>query len=285
MNIKSTLKPFIPKKVLGFYHDIKYRSKETIFFQVHLTYHCNLKCKSCSHFSPLSGENYLDIKKFKKDMQRLSYLGRKNIRKIELLGGEPLLHPKINDFLKISRRYFPNTEIVLFTNGILLSEISDNFWKICGENNIIIVISYYPIKLNMDKINEKNIYNIKLIYDPNPTNRWFCHFKMDFAGTQNEDENIKLCYESKNCHCLDNGKMYLCYFPACIYIFNNFFDKNIPVCKDDYIDIYKAKNILEIIKYLEQPMKFCKFCDVKNRYGFKLETEWEISKKVIEEWT
>jgi organic radical activating enzyme len=285
--VKTALKRMIPK----FLHkgcrnilnrlETKYKEK-TLYFQVHLTYHCNLKCKSCSHFSAISENKFLDIKKFENDFKQLSSLGQKKVRQIDILGGEPLLHQQINDFLSIARKYFRKAEIVLLTNGILLSKMSEIFWKTCSENKIIIYISYYPISLDLHDIKYKaKKYNVILEYNSNEANRIFGHFRMDINGNQDVNENVKLCYESKNCHCLDNGRMFLCYIPACIDIFNKFFNKNIPVHKDDYIDIYKAKSISEIIEYLKRPMPFCKYCNVKNRDG----TAWGISKKDIKEWT
>ena len=34
-------------------------------------------------------------------------LNNQNVDKIGLLGGEPLIHPRITDFAKIARKYFP----------------------------------------------------------------------------------------------------------------------------------------------------------------------------------
>ena len=146
--IKFIIKLLIPKRVLEIYHHIKH-PHGTLDFQVHLTFHCNLKCKGCSHFSSLAEKRHLDIKIFEKDLQRLSRLGKKHIRKIDLLGGEPLLHPEINVLMKIARKYFPKTQIVLLTNGILLPAMPNDFWKTCKKNKIIVIISYYPIEIDI----------------------------------------------------------------------------------------------------------------------------------------
>ena len=266
------------------FRDIRNKSrKDSLYFQVHLTYHCNLKCKSCSHFSPLSEERELNIDVFENDFKRLSLLGEDKIRKIDLLGGEPLLHSQINDCLFIARKYFRNAEIILITNGLLLPKMPEAFWRACKENKIVLAISPYPIKIDIDKIKQMvKAFDLDFLYDPDAVNKTtFGHFRMDINGTQNAAENVKLCFESKNCHCLDNGKMFLCYLPPCVDIFNRQFEKNIPVVEEDSIDIYKASSISEIIEFLKKPMPFCKYCDVKNRNPIN----WGVSKKVVEEWT
>jgi hypothetical protein len=45
------------------------------------------------------------------------------------------------------------------------------------------------------------------------------------------------------CHCLDNGKLYLCFIPALIGIFNTQFGTDIPVSSQDYLDIYEGDSI------------------------------------------
>jgi organic radical activating enzyme len=282
-NLKFALKHMIPNSIWKKLGDFRARQiKSKAYFQVHLTYHCNLKCKSCSHFSAISEDNYLDIVTFENDLKKLSSLGKKNIRKIDLLGGEPLLHPGISDFLIIARKYFRTAEIILLTNGILLPKMPEIFWETCNKNNIIIAISWYPINIDLDTIRQNaKKYNVSIQYDAKAINSTFGHFKMDITGTQDEWENIRTCYESKNCHCLDKGKMFLCYIPACIDIFNKQFNTNIPICENDYIDIYKVKSMSEILRYFRKPMPFCKYCNVKDRYR----TKWGISTKSIEEWT
>ena len=258
---KTFLKRVLPIHVQKFLKIIylpyvNYRNNKTLHFQVHLTYHCNLGCKGCSHFSSISKDKYLDVETFESDFKQLQSLTKNKIRQIDLLGGETLLHPQINIFLSIARKYFKRSKIILFTNGILLKNMPNEFWDICAINNIVISISNYPIKLDINNIMEKSKRHNVDIYTSKK--RTFGYFKMDIKGLQNAEANIEKCFESKNCHCLDHGKMYLCYIPACINIFNDFFNKNIPVIEEDYIDIYKVKHIKDIIQHMRKPMIFCK---------------------------
>ena len=89
------------------------------YLETHLVDHCNLKCKGCGHFSSLSEKRYTDVDIFKRDLMRLSGLFD-NISRIRLMGGEPLLHPDVLGFVKSSRLAFPNADIWVVTNGLLL---------------------------------------------------------------------------------------------------------------------------------------------------------------------
>lgn len=72
------------------------------YLETHLCDHCNLNCKSCTHFCPLVTEpTFTDLEQYTKDIRTLSK--KLAIRTIRLMGGEPLLHPQVNDFIRVTR--------------------------------------------------------------------------------------------------------------------------------------------------------------------------------------
>ena len=75
--------------------------------------------------------------------------------------------------------------------------------------------------------------------------------------------------------------LYTCSYIPNIRHFNKFFNKNIPISINDYIDIHKARDYQEVLQFLAKPIPFCKYCDVKNR---KDGIAWKISTKSIEEF-
>lgn len=256
------------------------------FFCVHIVEHCNLKCQFCDHFAPLAEEKFADIKIFEKDFSRLSDLFNAKVDCIGLMGGEPLLHPHLNDFLYVARKYFPKTTLQLYTNGILLLNQSDDFWEACRNNDIIIVNTKYPIKLDFDKIIEvakKHYVKYGYFDGLGKVSKTSSHIPLDLEGKQNKHINFINCYHANSCCFLaERGKLLTCSVAPNIKHFNKFFNKNIPLTNDDYIDIYKAKKSDEIMSFLCRPIPFCKFCYVKKRtFGH----EWKKSKKYIKEWT
>jgi len=54
----------------------------------------------------LAEEEFADIKVFEKDFARLSKLLNAKVDRIGLMGGEPLLHPQINDFYILLENIF-----------------------------------------------------------------------------------------------------------------------------------------------------------------------------------
>ena len=251
------------------------------YFEIHLVEHCNLKCQCCDNFSAIAQEEFLDKKTFSKDIKRMSELF--DIKWFRLLGGEPLLHPNIDFFIKESRKYFPNSEIRLTTNGILLTKMKKSFWKHCNENNIIIEITYYPINLDWNKIKELGEQNnVKIMYfDNKPTDKKISHRNpINDKGNQDINYNFRVCYQVNHCMSLKQGKIYPCTCIPNIYHFNKFFNKNLQVSDKDCIDIYQ-NDAKAIDEFLRHPVPFCAYCNVKNRTNNK---PWAHSKFDIKEW-
>ena len=289
--LRKVIKWLIPDKILyknivPFYKTITKASskkKKLLKFQVNVADHCNLNCKGCTAFSPLSQETYLDLNVFEKDCGRISELTEGKIELIDLLGGEPLLHPEINKIMEISRRHFTIGDINIITNGILLTRMPLDFWQKCHEYNINIIISGYPIKLDFPDIYKlAESCNVQLSIRGNPGGKKIWNkVPFDLQGRQNILKNFKKCFGANFCICLDKGKLASCPIPLLMPIFNNYFKQNIPVTDNDYIDIYKAKTIDEVLDFLRKPIPMCAYCNLDNvDYGIN----WESSKKEITEW-
>jgi ABC-2 type transport system ATP-binding protein len=127
------------------------KPKKKLRFETDIVGHCNLNCKSCTHFSPLADESFVATDSFEKDFARLSELAGRDNEKIDIMGGEPLLHPEISTLVTIARKYFDGP-VNIVTNGILLSQMNKHFWDTCRENKIRIVVTSYPIKLDKNCI-------------------------------------------------------------------------------------------------------------------------------------
>jgi MoaA/NifB/PqqE/SkfB family radical SAM enzyme len=265
------------------------RKLKLLQFGVKLTEHCNLNCAYCGVFSPLAKEGFYSVDVFKKDCERISRLTGGKIWEIQLAGGEPLLHPAVTDFLTIARSNFAEWggggRIYIITNGLLLLKQPDSFWQCCNKNAIEISITRYPIKLDIDKITEKaKSYGVKLtsMYDTDKIGKNMHHLPFDLNGGQNIKKSFNVCFFANYCITLKNGKLCTCGLPLSIQHFNEYFGKNIQVSEKDFIDIYKANTIDEILDFLRKPIPFCRYCDWQN---IETRLPWRISKKEISEWT
>ena len=125
----------------------------------------------------MADEEYVDINELASDLKRLSELSAGEVHHINILGGEPLLHPEITKIIEIVRHYFPYGNIYLVTNGVLLNRMDESFWKQCKQSNIVIAPTQYPIKINYDEIQD-----MEFLSRPIP----FCRYCDTFASEKIE---------------------------------------------------------------------------------------------------
>ncbi|MDR0764691.1 MAG: hypothetical protein LBE65_03765 [Synergistaceae bacterium] len=288
---KEVIKKIIPEYILqvrrNYLANKRHREgpkrRKLLKFEMHLADHCNLNCKGCNHFSPLVvKEKFLDAGIFKKDCERIAGLSGGLLEGIRFMGGELLLHKNVVDILNTGRKYFPKATLDIVTNGILLPKQPKEFWETCGKNGIHIHISKYPIKINNDEIDGlARQYNVKILRLSANTGLQWHEMKLDVKGGQNMEENFRLCPQANNCINLYEGKLYTCPTIAYIQYLNEYHGENFVVTEEDYIDIYKARSMDEILDFLCKPVQFCRYCDIKK---WNATVEWGVSKKERKEW-
>ncbi len=211
------------------------------YMETHLVDWCNLKCDYCGHYCHIIDEEiYTDVTQFEKDIKILS--SKINFRMIRLMGGEPLLHPEVNKFLTITRRFFPNSDIRIVTNGILIPNMKQEFWDTLKRTKIRIDISKYPIMKN--KFNDiTDLIVLKGARIGNIEIKDKFYHKLNENGDADKEKSYNAC-ASRNAINLWNGKLYNC--QACYrYYYNKKYNKNIPLPPSVDIRKLSGKKIYE----------------------------------------
>lgn len=238
--------------------------------------HCNLNCRGCSVWSPLCEPKFTDIFRYERDITRLGQLFDK-IDQINLAGGEPMIHPEIKNFLSVTRSILPKTNIVLNTNGLLLTKASDDFWTACSENQVYIRLTNYPLKLDLKAITDiAKSHRVMLSAHPI---KQFLKFQINLSGNSNQQETFTHCRQFYTCNFLQDGRIYPCSRAARSNAFAEYFDLNLPICDEDSIDIHSNVTGKEIFSFLEKPIPWCRFCSTSWPT-----VKWEPSKRMLNEW-
>lgn len=254
---------------------------------IHLVDHCNLNCKSCSHFSCLAqaGDFELQPCDFHRDIRRLAKITRGRVRILELYGGEPLLHPNVTEFMKLARRYFPHALIRLITNGILLPQQPPHFWRAVHRYKILISPTKYPIYVNWEKVSElaqKYKCHLDFFGGTGYFQKTLYHKPLDIYGLQNGPLSYINCQHTR-CINLYQGRLYHCPVVAYIKYFNRQFNTNLQPCESDSLDIYeKHLKPADVFAYCARPIPFCRYCMSRQTTRGH---PWEQTKKDISEWT
>ncbi len=260
------------------------------YFLCEIVHHCNLNCKSCDHCAPIAKPEFEDLNIFIKDLKRMNQLFDR-IDSFAIMGGEPLLHKDINEFLNHSSKILKNTHIQLWTNGILLTKMNEEFWETLSKYNIYLIITKYGVDLDIEKINflcKKYKINYGFSENSNIKEKLFCKSTYNINGEIEINDMHKQCYQGLYCHTLEKGILYRCpLIPAARHL-NEYFGTNLKITKKDGINIHKIKGFFKstkkknIINYFSELVPFCKYCDIEHR---EYDIKWDISKKDISEWT
>ena len=289
---------------LKYYRKEKFRKKQNIRYisniEIPLSEHCNLNCKYCNHFSNIAEPGFYDFEKFKEDIILLKKVTQKqeNLKNITLTGGEPLLNEKISEYIMFLRGQFPETEIELSTNGLFLDKQDNLFYKTVHETNTALIISNYDSDINwngiLKKLNDYDINKFGIYYntafigekitpmlaeETKITN--FYKYNLNIKGTEKIQERFESCFFRYFMNQLKNGKIYPCPVIANVEHLNKKFNVDFKVTQNDYIDLTKVRKFKDILKFLDKPPEFCKYCG-----KFKESVNWEISSNPdISEWT
>lgn len=255
---------------------------KNLTIEYHLVDSCNLKCAGCSHYSSLLDKlTYIRLEDIINDLTLLKDKVDDNLTMLRLLGGEPLLHPQICECLIGIRNMFQKTDIVVVTNGILIENMTEEFYNICSKTNIQIKITDYNLFNTTVVLNKLRSLGINAeIYRKS----YIWHYK-NIRLTEGKIDCLSNCKLKNECNNYRNGKIYLCPHIAYVDFFNTYFKKNIILDKTDYIslkEISSFEDLLEKIHSLRS--SFCyNYCNCYDKTHPK-KGKWHITKRDINEF-
>lgn len=250
------------------------------YVEVQLVDHCNLDCRGCDHFSNLCPPAFADLAQFETDLKHLANLFAR-ITEIHLIGGEPLLHPQVTDFCLAARKAFPKSRIYLETNGMLLMQMSDEFWELLSKNRITLLCSRYPVDvpaLEIDLLAKQRGVRVQWA----DLNADLVKIPIDPRGGFDAGASFSLCQGFNNKPLLRDGRLYPCSYIAFADLFRERFGiRGLQVYPTDWIGIRDEHSPEEVFEFLRNPVHWCSFCDMENRETY----EWAVSDHHISEWT
>jgi hypothetical protein len=122
----------VKNRPLGRYHPWAYF--------VEIVRGCNLKCWHCpTRLFPRREIHYMEIEVWKSLMEVINIVSP--YVRVELCNaGEPTLHPRILEFLRIGRKMAPHVQFLTYTNGTMLTNGKLTYKKLfeAGLNNIFV---------------------------------------------------------------------------------------------------------------------------------------------------
>jgi len=231
-------------------------------FGINVTEHCNLRCTGCSNSSPWLPEKFLNVEEFEKDVRALATAYR--AWEMRLLGGEPLMHPRIVEIMQIANDVDASDVVNLVTNGVLLHEAPDAIWPLVDR----MYVSLYPgVKYRFDPEKPKALaarHQVDLRLSPTP------EFREAFLNTRNKDDALvreiyvkcKTAHEW-SCHALSDGRYFKCSPAAIMEGRMAVRGERVPATAADGIKVRGNPNLrrdLEVYLSSLEPLLSCRYC-------------------------
>ena len=179
-----------------------YESKN---LEIHVVDHCNLDCIGCSHESPLMPKRHEDPVLLYRSLKALWQCYRAPL--LKLLGGEPLLHPAIEEIIDVAKKS-TGARVRLVTNGVLLER---RYKRLRGVDEIH--ISLYPSAIIPDDAVLSEIaaeLGAPLTVQAFGQFRW--HRSLPRTDSALTDDIFSTCqmYHAWECHTIREGWLYPC---------------------------------------------------------------------------
>lgn len=84
--------------------------------EFYITNECNLACTNCNRFNDHAFRGHYWWNDWAQDIEAWSH--RIDAKQFTIIGGEPSLHPELETWVSNLRRLWPNTQIVIQSNGV-----------------------------------------------------------------------------------------------------------------------------------------------------------------------
>jgi Radical SAM superfamily/4Fe-4S single cluster domain len=178
-------------------------------FEYNVTEHCNLRCSGCDHASPFLPERMASVDEFQQDLLALGTACRAD--EIKLVGGEPLLHPRLHDFARVAKESGVVRIVTLVTNGVLLHQLDARVWEPIDR----LWVSLYPgvtIRADLDQVQRTAArHGVEVWLKRNTAFRvtLLNHPNRDPALVRDVFAKCGLSHEF-SCHTLYGGRYYRC---------------------------------------------------------------------------
>jgi GTP 3',8-cyclase len=175
--------------------------------ETHIVDHCNLRCANCCTGSPALPERFVDVDAFADDLARARAVLAPSVFK--LTGGEPTLHPRLDELVDIARASGIAPVISVTSNGLLAGRLSDHFWRGIDRMTLSLYTSA-PLPTHTHALVRARCAEHRVQLVEKAIDRFQV---LDASAVQDDATTSRIfagCWLRHRCHMLAHGRFHAC---------------------------------------------------------------------------
>lgn len=173
---------------------------------VNVVDHCNNHCTSCTHCSPFSEPSFMPPETLAADLRKLREVAHFDY--ICLLGGEPLLHPELDQLVRVTKASGAGDQARVVTNGWLLPQMREEFWRAMWEQAIEWTV-YPNIPADVESESDRVMETKCPLFHITPFKNRRAEFSYCFDAPD-DGTRFRQCYWKGSCMTVHYGHLFLC---------------------------------------------------------------------------
>ena len=240
------------------------------------------------HFAPIAQKRCLDLGYYEADLRTLATIPgiESYFRGLYLMGGEPLLHPRIVDVITLTRRLLPRIRIVLATNGLLVGRMGNEFWDALVSCGVELHFSAYPINVDYDglvrmaKARGADVAFIMDLTERDAGKAAFLKMAIDPEGGQDPVRSFNSCFFGGSFMQLSGGSIWNCQVAAHHATLDAAFGWKMASEPADELPLASITSIDDIESFRRSAHPMCCYC-ANDRMGIMT---WDRSRRNEREW-
>ena len=255
---------------------------------VDIVSHCNLGCRCCCHFSPVTEARFLTLDEYARELGLLAQVkgAADYFESINLMGGEPLLHPELAGFVRLTHELLPATRTRVCSNGLLVREVADDVWDAMRAAGVCLYLTPYPIGIDYqglvtyagDRGVRAEVSNGLAVGEGGTP--YFLSTPLDEHGGHDVTQAFMECPLGGVSLQLVGGRLFPCNRGALFETLNERFGTSFAHESEDYLELAFVSDVDEIADFRRTPKPMCRYC----AYERTVRVEWGRSTGEPSEW-
>lgn len=207
---------------------------------------CNFSCVSCSHASPINDRWFMTPEEMERDLDAVKSL--MHFHRLQMVGGEPTLNKQLPELMKVARASGVGDEIMVITNGSLLTKMPHEFWLELDTLQLSIYPSLNPAipafaKAKCEQFGKAFFSTV------------YTGFYKQIRAEPNNGQHFHSCHWRNDCWTLHRGAFYFCpqstFFPKALLGHESIDGLLVDGITEDKLEAFLTR---------KEPLESCRVC-------------------------